>query len=406
MNIVRYDRLYPFEWYAYMLENNSVYYHPKQKKWHIFRYEDVRKVLSDYTNFPQLSRPEEKAISPLETSLIGLNPPNHRQMRSLVSKAFTPKAIANLQPRIREIAKELLDQVVEKGEMDLVKEFAYPLPVIVIAEMLGIPKEDRAQFKQWSDDIVDSAELGSFDMNNDKVSLGEKAKKFANQLRLIQKFRKAEKELGAYFIKIFEERRKEPKDDLISHLLEAEVDGRKLTEFELLGFCSLLLVAGNETTTNLIGNMIFSLNQFPDVAKHLRERPEDMKKGIEEVLRYRSMVRSLERVAANDIEIGGQLIKKGQTVLVWLGSANQDPEKFPNPNQLDINRDNLQHIAFGHGVHFCLGAPLARLEVDIAMQELFKYFSDIQLKEDVEYHLNALDGLENLPITFTVSERS
>lgn len=397
MNIVLYDRLYPFDWYAYMLRNNPVYYHLKQKKWHVFRYEDVRKVLSDYTNFPQLSRPEEKAISPLETSLLGLNPPDHRQMRSLVSKAFTPKAIADLQPRIREIAKELLEAVIKKGEMDLVKEFAYPLPVIVIAEMLGIPKEDRAQFKQWSDDIVNSAELSSFDMNDDKISNGEKSKKFPNQLRLIQKFRKAEKELGTYFIKIFEERRKDPKNDLISHLLEAEVDERKLTEFELLGFCSLLLVAGNETT-NLLGNMIFSLNQFPDVAKHLRECPEDIRKSIEEVLRYRSMVRSLERVAANDIEIGGQLIKKDQTVLAWLGSANQDPEKFSNPTQLDINRDNLQHVAFGHGIHFCLGAPLARLEVDIAMQGLFKYFSDIQLKQGVKYHLNALDGLENLPI--------
>ncbi|MFD2615611.1 cytochrome P450 [Paenibacillus gansuensis] len=402
MTMVRYDRLFPFEWYAYMLENNPVYYHPKQKKWHIFSYEHVMSVLADYMNFPQLSRPEEKAISPLETSLIGLNPPNHRQMRSLVSKAFTPKAIQDLQPRIREIARELLDRAVNKNEMDIVKEFAYPLPVIVIAEMLGIPKEDRDQFKQWSDDIVNSAELGSFDMNDEKAGFGDKAKRLAKQLRIVQKFRKAEKELGAYFKKIFEERRKQPKDDLISQLIKAEVDGRQLTEFELLGFCSLLLVAGNETTTNLLGNIIFSLNQFPETAAHLRNHPEDMRKAIEEVLRYRSMVRSLERVAGNDIEVGGQLIKKGQTVIVWLGAANQDPAKFPNPEMLDIHRDNLQHAAFGHGVHFCLGAPLARLEADIAMQELFAYFSDIRLKPDVEYRLNALDGIENLPITYTV----
>ncbi|MBH0175687.1 cytochrome P450 [Fictibacillus sp. 23RED33] len=401
MTNVRYDRLFPFEWYSFMQENHPVFFHPKQKKWHVFKYHDVKRVLSDHTNFVQAVRSEEKATSPIETSLIGLNPPNHRQMRQLVSKVFTPKSIEDLKPRIRAIAKELLDNVIEKGEMDIVKDFAYPLPVIVIAEMLGIPKEDRDMFKKWSDDIVASAELGAFDFNNEKTSLRQKAKNITNQLHIIQKFRKAEKELGNYFKQIFNERRENPSDDLISMLIQAEVDGRKLTEFELLGFCSLLLVAGNETTTNLIGNALFSFHYFPEVPTHLRKHPEDIKKAIEEVLRYRSMVRSLERIAANDVEINGHLIRKGQLVHVWLGSANQDPDVFHKPDKLNIHRNNLQHVAFGHGIHFCLGAPLARLEVEIALEEMFTHFSDIQLIPNVEYQLNALDGIENLPISFS-----
>ncbi|PMB06897.1 cytochrome P450 [Fischerella thermalis CCMEE 5273] len=395
---VRFNPLYPFSWYQHMLTHHPIYYHKKQKQWHLFRYQDVKEALRNHQLFQQDAR--EETSSPLESSLVMLSPPKHGQMRSLISQAFTPKAVQQLQPRIREIARTLLEEVKESGSMDLVESFSYPLPVIVIAELLGIPKEDREQFKKWSDHIVESTELDDLDMSDASGRIWKWPKKAVRQIRIIQRFRRAEKEMGAYFLEIIRERKKNPKADLISQLIRAEVEGEKLTDFELLGFCMLLLIAGNETTTNLINNVVLCMDQFPHVQEHVAQHPTDIRKVVEETLRYRAPVPTLSRIAGEDVDVRGYRIKKGERVILWLGAANHDSTQFPRPHDFNWNRTNHKHMAFGHGIHFCLGAPLARLEAEIALRELFLHCSHIRIQSNAKLQPNIMHSVDRLPVLF------
>ena len=372
--------LNPFDWYRHQRENAPVFYDADRHIWMVFGYEDVQRVLSEHATFSSEYGRGGGASDPLGASIISTDPPRHRQLRTLVTQAFTPRTVAQLEPRIQGIVDGLLDTVAGAGELDIIGDLAYPLPVIVIAELLGIPAEDRAQFKQWSDAVV----------------TGTRAAGMAG--------RDPQAEMSAYFLRLIEERRREPRGDLISGLLAAQIEGEHLSQVELLGFCVLLLVAGNETTTNLIGNAILCLDEQPDALERLRAEPALLPGAIEEVLRYRSPVQFMFRATVREAEMGGQAIPAGRPVIAWIGSANRDPVQFPDPDRFDIARTPNRHLAFGQGIHFCLGAPLARLEARIALEALLQRARRIQVAPDARLdwlESTIVYGVKRLPVALT-----
>jgi cytochrome P450 len=338
----------PFDWYRTMRATQPVFKHPEWEGWQVFRYIDVARVLNEYATFSSDSFDDQS--DPFGSSILQMDPPRHRQLRNLVTQAFTPRMVAKLEPRITAITNELLDNVVATGQMDVVGNLAYPLPVTVIAELLGIPTELREDFKRWSDAIVASGEGQS----------EEERKALFQEIQ----------GMYGYFTQVLEERRQHPQNDLVSALLAAEVDGQRLSNMELLGFCGLLLVAGNETTTNLLGNMILCFDENPGVVERLRKNRALVPGAIEETLRYYSPVKAMPRVSKTETIIGDQRIEPGQVIVAWIGSANRDEAEFPDPDRFDIEREPNRHIAFGRGIHFCLGAPLARLEAKVALNAM------------------------------------
>ncbi|GAC1630918.1 MAG: monooxygenase YjiB [Ktedonobacteraceae bacterium] len=364
------NNLSPFSWYHTMLEAAPVHYAPEMNMWQVFRYKDVQRVLTDTSSF---SAHVITFDHPLEKSLINIDPPLHRQLRSLVTQAFTPRTVNSLVSRITQIIHELLDQGEAKGEIDVIQDFAYPLPTIVIAELLNIPTEDRVNFKRWSNDIITNEGL---------------TESYAV--------------MGEYFTRIIERRRKAPGNDLISALLEAQIEGEHLDLSELVSFCVFLLLAGSATTTHLISNAIICLDEHPEEMEQLRSEPALLPNAIEEVLRYRSPIKMMFRMTATDTILGGQKVEAGQMVMSWIGAANRDESQFPNPDTFDIRRSPNRHIAFGYGIHFCLGAPLARLEGKIALGIMLERWQHIQRVRDVP--LEAIGspvfyGVQKLPIT-------
>ncbi|MFC9334303.1 cytochrome P450 [Arthrobacter sp. NPDC057009] len=375
--------LNPFPHYERMRASAPVFHDEESGSWHVFRYDDVQRVLSDHGTFSSRMGGDD----PSETgqlfaaSLITADPPRHRQLRSLVTQAFTPKAVEALAPRISALTGELLYAMAPKGSADLIDELAYPLPVIVIAELMGIPAEDRDRFKHWSDVIVSQTQTG--DQTGDHSSTN--------------------REMTEYFLALIEHRRRNPGSDLISNLLEAEIEGQKLSVPELLGFCALLLVAGNETTTNLIGNAVLCFTEGAETMERLRAQPALLPQAIEEVLRYRSPVQSMYRVTAAETELGGCQVPAGAPLVAWIGSANRDERQFQHPEQFDMDRTPNRHLAFGHGIHFCLGAPLARLEARTALQGILQRLPGLALAPGA--HLERMDstivyGVKELPVTW------
>ncbi len=365
--------------------------------WMLSRYEAIDTVLHDprfsaddrnWKGWPWVYRIMRWAgrLEPGEPylpSMLRSDPPDHARLRKLVSKAFTPRAIAALQKRIEQIVETHLDAVMPAGRMDVIGDLANPLPVIVIADMLGIPHRDREQFKQWSDEAVRDFDFIS-----------------------IEDFRRAGeafRALRAYLFNAIEARRREPRDDILSALIMAEEDGEQLDTEEIYGTCALLLVAGNETTTNLIGNGLLALLRHPEQLEWLRETPEAMPQAIEELLRYDSPVQITSRFALDTLDIAGHQVQKGDQLLLLLGAANRDPDVFADPDRLDITRTNVRHLAFGQGIHFCLGAALARLQGQIALSALLRRCPYLTLATDtpVWRYGVTLRGLTSLPVTFT-----
>ena len=294
-------------------------------------------------------------------TMLSQDPPEHTRLRRLVSKAFTPRSVQKMRPRIQQIVNELLEKVDGRGEFDLVSELAWPLPVIVIAEMLGIPREDRERFKRWSDAMV--ATLGG-----DYSALDEA--------------RRSNEELVEYVSRVIAERRQEPRDDLISRLVAAEERGQTLSEDEMLGTVALLLVAGNETTTHLISNGMLALSRNPDQVARLRDDPSLLPSAVDELLRYTGPVHTTRRVARTDVSLGGAQVRRGEVVIGLLASANRDPDKYADPDSLDVGRNPTDHVAFGDGIHFCLGAALARLEGQVTIGTLLQRFPHLRLLDD------------------------
>ena len=321
--------------------------------------------------------------------LLFIDPPRHTQLRAIISRAFTPRSVSALEPRIRELSRALLAPLVARGEMDLVTDFATPLPMMVIAEMLGVAIDDWPRLKAWSDAIVNLATT---------ITGDEAASRAASRA-----FDVAEGEMQRYLSARLAERRAAPRDDLLTRLVEAEVDGQRLGDPELLRFFQLLLAAGTETTTNLIDNAVLALIEHPGELARLRRGPELLPSAIEEVLRFRSPGQIMFRAARRDVEVAGQVIPAGKLVMAVIGAANRDPRRFEDAARFDIGRDPNPHLAFGHGVHFCLGAPLSRLEARVALADLLARVDDLRLVGDEPWEPRQafhVHGPLRLPIRF------
>ncbi len=347
-NEVVYDPTNPAPWYRFMRDNHPVYFDEQMKMWYLFRHKDVQMAANDYKMF---SATGSKGTSYLGSSFLSMDPPDHRKYRTLVSQAFTPRSISRLEPRIVEIVNQLLDAVIDAGKLDLVADFAFPLPATIISELFGIPKADHRYFKQMSDRTMAEIEM----------------------LTLITEF-PAQNELAAYLLPLIEERRQKPGDDLISSLVQAEVDGEKLSTYDIQATCVLVLLAGYETTTTTIGNALYSFTEHPEqgILEDLRNNPDLMAGAVEEVLRYRPPVTGIPRLTVVDAQFGETTIPAGNLVNLQLASANRDERVFTDPERFDVRRKDNEHVAFGYSIHFCLGAPLARVEGRIAMNALLQ----------------------------------
>ncbi len=361
----------PYPGYRALQERAPVYRNPWLRVWILSRYADVAAVLKD----PSFSvrRLESAAVRRLgafqklrpdfremiERNLLMLDPPDHTRLRGLVAKAFTPRVVERLRPGIQALVDGLLDEAERRGEIDLMRDFAYPLPATVIAQMLGVPPVDAPRFMRWSNDLA--ALLDPF-----------------NAPGGLEAAQAAFVELSGYFRAVLAERRREPSSDLISALATVEERGDALSEAELVSLCGLILGAGYETTANLIGNAAVALLRHPGERKRLAEDPGLIASAVEEFLRYESPVQATDRVATRDFEIRGTRIRRGELVVLFLAAANRDPERFPDPDRLDLARPDNAHLALSHGPHFCLGAQLARAEAQIAIGTLVRRFPDFE----------------------------
>ena len=400
-NVQKYDlhspelRADPHAAYADLRRNEPVY---RQKtpdghsRWFILRHEDVELVMRDTRRFVHNRRnalpPEERnQIQPsmglakqINSHLLLNDPPDHTRLRTLVNKAFTPRIINRMRGRVQSLADSLLDKAQAKGEMDLINDYAYPVPLTIIAELLGIPTEDNERFRHWSQTFI-------YPHSN------------KGALESMQAFMD-------YLDYMFAKRRQQPEDDLLTSLVHAEEAGDKLNSAELTSMVVLLLAAGHETTVNLIGNGSLTLMQHPDQLNRLHREPSLIESAVEELLRYEGPVeRATTRWATEDIRLGGKLIRQGDPVRVVLTSANRDMTQFDDPDTLDILREgNKRHMAFGHGVHYCLGAPLARMEGQIAIGTLFRRMPRLRLKvplEELQWGTHRLmRGVEAMPVTW------
>jgi cytochrome P450 len=356
--------------------------------WLIFDYDGVKRALEDHATFSSAATAPGSTGKPFDWIVFN-DPPRHTKLRALVSRAFTPRIVANLEPRIRQMSCGLLDQCIGRGETEFVAEYSAQLPLMVIAELLGIPLCDRPQFKRWSDVIANLANT---------VAGGEQA------VQAAQEYCEARAQMNVYLARLLDERRRSPRDDLLSQLAQAEVDGERLTHEELSGFFQLLLAAGTETTINLINNSILCLIEYPEQQKRLREHGELLPAAIEEVLRFRSPFQAVFRQTTRAVELHGQQIPVGKLVLPLIGSANRDPHYFADARCFDIARHPNPHIAFGHGIHFCLGASLARLEAKIALTDILARMQNMEYAGDGPWEPRPafhVHGPVRLPIRFT-----
>ena len=352
----------PFALYDQMLAFSPVLEVPGTDMWMVFDYEGVKRVLSEHETFSSAVKPPIGA-SPPEWVLF-IDPPRHTKMRAVILRAFTPRSISNLEPHIRELSRELLDRSVERGEMDLVEDYAAVLPTMVIAAMLGIPVEEQAMLLRWSRTIM---------------SLGHHVTGGDDLRRVFDEADAVKDEMRDYLVVELERRRRAPADDLLTRLLEAEVDGERLTVEEILGFFQLLIAAGTETTTLLIASTVLCLLEHRAALARVQASPDLLPSAIEEVLRYRSPAQLMFRETRRAVELGGRTIPAGKLVFAMIGAANRDPTQFRDAGRFDIDRDPNPHIALGYGVHFCLGAALTRLEARIAVSDILERLKGIEL---------------------------
>jgi hypothetical protein len=341
----------------------------KMGLWNVYGYPEALEILSDSRTFSSdVTRlfPVVADESLTEGNLLQMDPPDHRKLRTLVSHAFTPKIVADLEPRISQLTHELLDAVAEKDQLELVADLAYPLPVIVIAELLGVPSSDRDLFKHWVDKMFEST---------NQVSLlddsGEQEREFQAQLEQLQP-------MLDYLREHATERRRKPRQDLLTQLVQAEVDGERLTDNQVVNFANVLLVAGHITTTMLLGNTVLCLDAHPDQAARVRGDRSTMPAAIEESLRFFSPFAVVARSTTTEVDIAGQRVPPDQLLMVCIAAANRDRRQFAHPDVFDPARDPNPHLGFGRGIHFCLGAPLARLEGRIALNILLDRFPGLR----------------------------
>jgi cytochrome P450 len=358
----------PNSFYARMRRDAPLVYIPELQTWMAFRHADVQAVFTDHARFSSKIKfpPEQKDFT---QSVNFIDPPRHKSVRALAQQSFTLKRVEAMAPRIREIARGLLDTALERGEFDFILDYANPLPVIVIAEILGVPTDDTVYFTDLSNRIVT--------MDQGAIS-----------------------ELAAYFRTLIAHRAEHPGEDLVTALVQAHDAGETLSEQELVDFCIVLLVGGNETTAKLIGNALLCLRDFPEMRSRLIEQPALTPAFIEEVLRLRAPVQSMPRVVRADTEMHGQTLRAGEQLEVFIGAANRDPDVFEQPDTLQLERKG-RHLSFGNGIHFCLGAPLARLEARIALEHVLERLPNIAIRDDADLMpvpAYGFHGLVSMPV--------
>jgi cytochrome P450 len=365
--------------------------------WVVTRYADVQEVLhkfsADRTHTPErLNELGLSEMGPLAQLMVKqmlfMDPPTHTRLRSLASQAFSPARVAVLRTHIREIVNRLLDEVQDKGEMDIIADLAEPLPGIVTAEMLGVPLGDRLQLKDWSADFAEM--LGNFQHNPEHAS---------RMLRTVQ-------DMTAYFRETIRRQKDIPQEGLVYSLMTAEVDGDRLSEEEVVANSIVTMVGGQETTTNLIGNGVLTLLRNPSQLERLQNDPSLIPSSLEEMLRYESPSQHTGRIAPEDVELGGKMIRKGQAVMAVMAAANRDPERFPDPDRFDVARADNRHLAFGYAAHFCFGAALARVEGQEVFEAIVRRLPDLQLQPlPLVWRNNlGLRGLTALPVKFQAAQ--
>ena len=389
----------PYLVYHRLLTEDPIHWCEQWNCWIISRYDDVIAGLrqdgrrfsvvgqfGSYLNaLPEAVRPRFQPLKQhFSIGLLHSDPPEHTRLRSLIGQAFTPRVVEGIRQRIEATVNSLLDAVQDAGRMDVINDFSFHLPAIITAEVVGMPPEDRHQFKAWSDDIA------SFSASNRMtVEVAERAQ---NSLLAVR----------AYLLDIADQRREQPRDDLISRLVSTDGAQETPSEGELLSTCVTFLVGGHETTTALVGSGLLALLQYPEQLQRLRDEPEAAKSAVEEFLRFESPNQRIIRLVKEDFEIEGRQIKRGQRVMFLLGAANRDPAQFSDPNRLDVCREPNRHLAFGIGPHFCIGAPLARLEATVAFTTLLRRFPNLRLAQNVPEWLPSyqLRLLKSLPVEF------
>jgi cytochrome P450 len=381
----------PYPLFHRLRSEDPVHWDPFLHKWVVTRYLDVIFVLQRFSarcapTPDQLTAIGMGALSPaaqvMVQQMLFMDPPAHSRIRSLAARAFTPRRMERLRAHIEEIVDGLLDSVAFRGRMDVIADLAAPLPATVTGELLGVPRSDRDQLKAWSADFAEL--LGNFQLNPDRVP---------RVLRSLE-------EMLAYFHEALRRDRDDPRDGLIHALATAEIDGDRLTDEEIVANTIITMVGGQETTTNLIGNGLLALFHHPDQLERLRADLSLIPSAVEELLRYEAPSQQTTRIASEDVELGGKLIHRGQSVIAVMGAANRDPARFPDPDRLDISRPDNRHLAFGWAGHFCFGAPLGRIEGQIAFRRLFERFPDLALAPGpITWRQNlGLRGVTALPV--------
>jgi cytochrome P450 len=370
--------------YRAMRAGRPVFFDERYRSWCVFRYDEARAVLTDHASFSAdfAAKAPGSALDRIhQGNLNASDPPRHTRLRGLVSRAFTPRSIADLAPEITRTAHALLDDLAPRGACELMEEFAGVLPLLVIADILGIPRADRAHFRRLTLEFTETFE---------SIVSGAPTRMEAHEA------------MGAYFTRVLAERRAAPREDLTSRLAAAEIDGERLSDHEITTFMKLLLVAGNSTTARLIGNAVLTLLEHPEELARLRDEPALVPSAVEEVLRFRPPINTWFRVAAADVTLGGQALRAGDQVAVFLGSANRDEAYFAEPDRFDVARDPNPHLAFSTGIHFCLGAPLARLEGQIALRALLDRLPDLALASGPLTPTKGLqsNGVVQLPVRY------
>jgi cytochrome P450 len=383
----------PYPLYQRLRTEAPVYWDPYLHAWVVTRYADVITVLHHFSA-NRTPSPEQLAaiglaeLAPLAQVMVKqmlfMDAPDHTRLRGLASTAFTPARVEALRSHIREILNDLLTPVLAAGRMDVIADLAAPLPAIVTAEMMGVPSADADQLKEWSADFAEV--LGNFQHNPDRA---------ARTLKCVE-------EMTSYFRDAIQSQRGQPRDGLINALLTAEIDGDRLTEEEIIANCIVTMVGGQETTTNLIGNGMLTLLRHPNELERLRDDLTLIPSAVEELLRYESPSQHTARICPEDTELGGKKIRKGQAVIAVMGAGNRDPERFPNPDRLDLGRPDNRHLAFGWASHFCFGAPLARMEGQLVFEAIARRMTNLQLEPGALVWRDnlGLRGLISLPVTF------